>query len=106
AADNLPGGNETVLVVEDEPLVRAYVVSQLQSLGYRTLEPSESGEALSILGGEETIDALSTDIVLPGGVNGRELANRARELRPGLPVLFTSGYSEDVVTRNGTLEPG
>jgi PAS domain S-box-containing protein len=106
AADELPGGSETVLVVEDEPLVRAYVLSQLQALGYRTLEASESAEALAILGGDETIDALFTDIILPGGVNGRELANRARELRPGLPVLFTSGYSEDVVTRNGTLEPG
>ncbi|MCF4128798.1 histidine kinase famiy protein [Methylobacterium sp. SyP6R] len=90
-------GDETVLVVEDSDDVRALAREYLESLGYRVLAARDGEEALGILEGEERIDLLFSDIVMPGGVNGLILAERAGRMRPDLPVLLTTGYNEDLV---------
>lgn len=100
------GGTETVLVVEDDILVRKYVVSQLKILGYRVFEASEANSALEILHQIPNIELLFTDVVMPGGMGGRELSEAARALRPDLKVLFTSGYTENSIVHNGKLDPG
>ncbi len=98
------GGRETVLLVEDDELVRAHAEMLLRSLGYRVLGVGAGRAALDLLRREPTIDLLFTDVVLPGGMNGKELSERARELRPGLPVLFTSGYTEGAMQHQGRLD--
>ncbi len=98
-----PGGGARVLLVEDDPLVRDQVARQLQSLGYRVTLAADGRTALEILAGEETFALLMTDIVMPGGLNGRQLADQARLLWPSLPVLFTSGYTDDAIVREGRL---
>ncbi|QWG17546.1 PAS domain S-box protein [Bradyrhizobium sediminis] len=100
------GGNETILVVEDDPLVRAYVNTQLQSLGYKTLSAANSVEALAIADSGAAFDLLFTDIIMPGRLNGRQLAAEMASLRPSLKVLFTSGYTENAVIHHGRLDPG
>ncbi len=87
------GGPETVLAVEDNPGLRRVVVRQLKELGYRVLEAEDGPAALKILDGE-AVDLLFTDIVMPGGLNGYELARTARDRRPGLKVVLTSGFPE------------
>ncbi|AFM31320.1 MULTISPECIES: ATP-binding protein [Stutzerimonas stutzeri subgroup] len=87
------GAGETILVVEDEPVVRALVVEVLNELGYETLEAGEASEALCITESEQRIDLLISDVGLPG-MNGRQLADIARQQRPGLKVLFATGYAE------------
>ncbi len=101
-----PGGTETVLVVEDDQMVRDYVVAQLQSLGYTVIEAANGPTAVTILDSAEPVDLLFTDIVMPGGMSGRELADEARRRRPQLKVLFTSGYTENAVVHHGRLDPG
>lgn len=101
-----PGGNETILVVEDDPFVRGYAVATLEGLGYKTLLAANGPEALSRLGSDAPIDMLFTDIVMPGGMNGWDLAQRAGELRPGIKVLFTSGYALDTLLANGRVLQG
>ncbi len=101
-----PRGRETILVVEDDTLVRQHVVSALETLGYRVLGAANGPEALEVLRTTDDLDLLFTDVVMPGGMNGRELADAARELRPNLPVLFTSGYTEDAIVHHGRLDPG
>ena len=86
------GGSETILVVEDERAVQDVARAFLDSLGYRILTADGAVEALRILGDTAGIDLLFTDVVLGEGMNGAELGERARQLRPGLPVLLTSGY--------------
>jgi len=100
-----PRGRETILVTEDDPFVRAYVVSALQDLGYRVIAAEDAREALKHLteGGE--IDLLFTDIVMPGGMNGWELAERAQQIRPGLRLLFTSGYALETLVARGRIHP-
>jgi signal transduction histidine kinase/ActR/RegA family two-component response regulator len=100
------GGTETVLLVEDDELVRQYARDQLVSLGYRVFTASNGVEALDVIRGRADIDLLFTDIVMPGGMNGRALADAVREIRPDLPVLFTSGYSQDAIVHEGRLDPG
>lgn len=100
------GGTEHVLVVEDDELVRDHVTAMLSNLGYAVVAAPNGPEALKFLRSDAPIDLLFTDVVMPGGMNGRQLADAARELRPDLPVLFTSGYAEDVIGRQGGLEPG
>jgi PAS domain S-box-containing protein len=100
------GEGETVLVVEDDPAVRLLVLEVLSELGYVGLEASDSQGALQILGGRERIDLLISDVGLPGGLNGRQLAEIAREQRPELPVLFVTGYAERAAERRGFLAPG
>lgn len=89
-----PGGNETILVVEDDADLRETVVTALGQLGYRVLAASNAQTALRILAGTEHIDLLFTDVMMPGGVLGPTLAKRARELRPDIEVLFTTGYAD------------
>jgi signal transduction histidine kinase len=100
------GGHGTILVVEDDSLVRAYVVAQIQSLGYATLAASNGQEALAVLRSSDPIDLLFTDVIMPGSMNGRELSIEALKLRPTLKVLFTSGYTENAMDKNGRVDPG
>ena len=97
---------ETVLVVDDEPTVRMLVVEVLEDLGYSTLEAADGPGGLQILNSSARLDLLITDVGLPGGMNGRQLADAGRALRPGLKVLFITGYAENAVVGNGHLEPG
>jgi PAS domain S-box-containing protein len=100
------GGNNIILVVEDDALVRDYVIAQLNGLGYRTLEASNGAEALVLLNQHPRIDLLFTDVIMPGGMGGRELADAASALKPDLKVLFTSGYTENSIAHNGRLDAG
>ena len=103
---DLPRGSETVLLVEDEAAVREVTREQLESLGYRVLSCADAAEALAACAGRaDPLHLLLTDVVMPG-MNGRELAERLTRGRPGLRVLYTSGYGEDVIARHGVLEPG
>jgi CheY-like chemotaxis protein len=96
-------GDETILIVEDDVLLRAYVVIQVRGLGYRTLVAGDAREALAIIDGSEQIDLLFTDIVMPGAMNGRQLAIEALNRRPLLKVLYTTGYARDAVILGGGL---
>jgi len=99
------GGHGKILVVEDDSLVRAYVVAQIQSLGYTTLSASDAQEALSVLRSSDPVDLLFTDVIMPGSMNGRELSIEALKLRPTLKVLYTSGYTENAIGEDGRLDP-
>jgi CheY-like chemotaxis protein len=99
-------GSETILVVDDEPLVRMLAVEQLQELGYLVLEAEDGPSALKILGSERPVSLLITDVGLPGGINGRQLADAARTNRPDLEVLFITGYAENAVLNHGHLDKG
>jgi len=99
-------GQETILVVEDDPLVQGYVIAQLGSLGYRTLTASDGASALALVDQGSSFDLLFTDIIMPGGMNGRELAEAVRLRRPGVRVLYTSGYTDDTMIHEGHLDPG
>ncbi len=103
AEPDLVGGSEHVLVVEDEDLLRSHVVAELTRLGYRVSQASAAAEALATLRDHDDVDLLLTDVVMPGGMNGRELADEALALRPGLRVIFTSGYTQDAINDNGRL---
>jgi CheY-like chemotaxis protein len=96
---------ERVLVVEDEPDVRMLVVDVLKELGYRVEVACDSHEALPVLQGNEPVDLLVTDVGLPG-LNGRQLAEVARQHRPGLKVLFMTGYAREAEVRGDFLDPG
>jgi len=89
-----PTGSETILLVEDDAMVRAYVKNELRALGYRVIVTSNGPEALEVLRQPGQIDLLFTDVVMPGGLFGPQLAAEASRLRPGLKLLFTSGYSD------------
>jgi two-component system, cell cycle sensor histidine kinase and response regulator CckA len=100
------GGSETVLIVEDEELVRAFVVRALRSHGYQCREARDAGEALRLLEqGQARIDLVITDVVMPG-MSGGALGDRLALLRPGLPVLYTSAFVDEDVIRRGLLEQG
>ncbi|RKG85539.1 PAS domain-containing hybrid sensor histidine kinase/response regulator [Corallococcus terminator] len=96
---------ETVLVVEDEEVIRALIVEVLRELGYRALEACDGTEGLRLLRGAPRLDLLVTDMGLPG-LNGRQLADAGRAARPGLKVLFMTGYAENAAVSSGFLEPG
>jgi PAS domain S-box-containing protein len=96
------GGGETVLAVEDNPILRRVVVRQLGELGYRVLEAETAGDALKLLE-RDTAAVLFTDVVLPGGVNGYELARTALARWPGLKIVLTSGFPENRINADGTL---
>jgi CheY-like chemotaxis protein len=85
--------DETVLIVEDDPKVMVIAVENMQALGYRVLTAVDAGCALEVLRGEEAVDILFSDVVMPGGMNGAQLAIEARRLRPRLKVLLVSGYT-------------
>jgi signal transduction histidine kinase len=100
------GGQETVLVVEDDEMVRRYACQQLRSLGYRVIDVDNGVAALALIEQRTDFDLLFTDVVMPGGMNGRALADAARKLRPGLRVLYTSGYTENAIVHHGRLDAG
>ncbi|MCA1326702.1 PAS domain S-box protein [Herbaspirillum sp. alder98] len=100
------GGNETVLVAEDDDEVSATVVELLSELGYRVLKARDAEAALSIIESGIAIDLLFTDVVMPGKLKSPEMARKARERIPGLAVLFTSGYTDNAIVHGGRLEPG
>ncbi|MET0124906.1 MAG: PAS domain-containing protein [Pseudomonas caspiana] len=101
----LTGQGETVLVVDDESSVRMLVTEVLSSLGYVAIEAADSQAGLRILQSDVRIDLLVTDVGLPGGINGRQMADAGRQCRPGLPVLFITGYAETTVLDKCHLEP-
>lgn len=100
------GGSEHLLVVEDDVLVREHLVAQLRDLGYRVTDASSGPEAYEIVKRMADIDLLFTDVVMPGGMNGRQLAEAALKLRPDLKVLYTSGYTENAIIHHGRLDAG
>jgi CheY-like chemotaxis protein len=102
-----PAGREnaTVLVVEDDPLVRTMARRSLADAGFDVLEAANGREALALLGEHEDVDAVLTDLAMPE-LGGQELAERLSEFRPGLPVVFMSGYTDDDLTRRGLLAAG
>lgn len=99
-------GSKTILVVDDEPLVRMVTVEVLEDLGYNVLEAEDGPSALRLVTACPEIDLLLTDVGLPNGMNGRQLADAIRAPRPDLPVLFVTGYAENAVLNHGHLERG
>ena len=97
---------ETVLVVDDEPTVRMLVIEVLEELGYKAIEAADGAAGLKLLQSSARIDLLVTDVGLPGGMNGRQMADAARVGRPELKILFITGYAENAVVGNGFLDPG
>ena len=105
-ATPVEGGHETILVVEDDKMVRDYVLTQLHSLGYVTRDAANAAEALAIVETGQPFDLLFTDVIIPGGMNGRQLADEVAKRRSGIKVLFTSGYTENAIIHHGRLDPG
>jgi signal transduction histidine kinase len=103
---SVEGGRETILVVEDDHLVRTFVVGQIQSLGYATLAAVNAAEALVVIDSPTEIDLLFTDMIMPGSMNGRQLADKALQRRSSLKILFTSGYSNEAIIHHGHLDAG
>jgi signal transduction histidine kinase/ActR/RegA family two-component response regulator len=99
-------GRETVLLVDDDDIVRATVGEMLEELGYTVVDAAGGEEALALLQRGDTIDLLFTDVVMPGPLNGRKLADAAKKIDPDLRVLFTSGYTENAIVHHGQLDPG
>ena len=97
---------ETVLIVDDEASIRMLIAEVLGDLGYSAIEAADGTAGLKVLQSDVRIDLLITDVGLPGGINGRQMAEAARETRPGLQVLFITGYAENAAISNGHLEPG
>jgi PAS domain S-box-containing protein len=104
--ERLPTGDEPVLVVEDDEAVRSFLVAALRSLGYRVIEAADGAAALSIVEQAPEISLLVTDVVLPHGMNGQEVAEEVRKRLPNVKVLFTSGYSENAIFHHDRLEEG
>ncbi|MDN7183738.1 response regulator [Caballeronia sp. SEWSISQ10-4 2] len=106
ANDPVTGGTETILVVEDDPNVRTTVVDMLTQLGYQVLKAADAQSALSVLESGVHIDLLFSDVVMPGPMRSVDLARRAKDMLPGLEVLFTSGYTENAIVHGGRLDQG
>lgn len=102
----LPGGTEKILIAEDDDLVRRQTVISLKALGYFVTDARDGVEALEILRSGKRFDLLFTDVIMPRGINGRQLAEASAALCPDMPVLFTSGYAQDHMTHQGQLDPG
>jgi CheY-like chemotaxis protein len=100
------GDGEVVLVIDDEPSIRMLITDVLSDTGYSVLEASDGPAGLRVLQSAARIDLLITDVGLPGGMNGRQVADVARTLRPDLKVLFITGYAENALMGNGHLEKG
>jgi len=103
---SIEGGHESILVVEDDRLVRDYVLAQLHSLGYVTLQAANAAEALAIVTSGKPFDLLFTDVIMPGKMNGRQLADEVLKTRPDLRVVYTSGYTENAIIHHGRLDSG
>ena len=95
----MPGHGETILVVEDDAEVRELVIGLMANLGYQTLAAENGADAIAIIEARPDIALLFTDVVLPGGMSGPDIARAAVALRPGLKVVFTSGYAQDALDR-------
>ena len=108
AVEQLPRAKagETVLVVDDEPIIRMLIGDTLTELGYTGIEAGDAASGLKVLESDVAIDLLITDVGLPGGMNGIEMAKKARQRRPGLKVLYVTGYAENAAISNGGLPPG
>jgi len=106
AQSGVVGGNETILVVEDDDSLREFSTAALIELGYRVISAKSAPRALELLDRNSNIDLLFTDVVLPDGKNGRQLADEARRRRPGLRVLYTSGYTRNAIVHHGRLDRG
>jgi signal transduction histidine kinase len=108
AAHALSAGaaDRVILIVEDDEDVRAHAVAMLRELGYSIVEAADGHAALRVLDVRSDVRLLFTDVGLPGGLNGRQLADQARVRRPGLPVLFTTGYARNAIVHHGRLDPG
>jgi CheY-like chemotaxis protein len=106
ASSEFERGDESILIVEDDAVVREYVVAQISRLGYDTLAVSNGAEALAIINGPERIDLLFTDVIMPGSMDGRQPAIEPQKRRPELKVLFTSGYTENAIVHHGRLDAG
>jgi PAS domain S-box-containing protein len=102
----IQGGGETILLVEDDAMVRDFVVTQLRSLGYTVVTAASGNAALSEVESGTAFDLLLTDVIMPGGMNGRQLADEVSRRRPGARILYTSGYSEDAIMHHGRLDRG
>jgi CheY-like chemotaxis protein len=102
---SVEGGHETILVVEDDPAVRNSVTVQLDSLGYKTIMAHNAEQALRLIDSGAEFDLLFTDVIMPGAMNGRRLAEEAVKRRRPLRVLFTSGYTENAIVHHGRLDP-
>jgi CheY-like chemotaxis protein len=104
---DIPAGRgELILVVEDEAAVRERSVASLRELGYRVMAAGDGRSALRLLEREPAIRLLFTDVGLPGGMSGRQLADAARISRPDLKVLYTTGYARNAIVHGGVLDPG
>jgi CheY-like chemotaxis protein len=99
-------GHETILVVEDDRLVKDYVLAQLHALGYGTLDVGTAAEALALVDAGNEFDLLFTDVIIQGAMNGRQLAGEISRRKPDLKVLFTSGYTENALIHHGRLDSG
>ncbi len=86
--------------------MRKYVITQIESLGYTTFEAANAAEALNVIDTAATVDLLFTDVIVPGIMNGRQLVDVARQRRPSLKVLYTSGYTENAIVHHGRLDTG
>jgi CheY-like chemotaxis protein len=106
ATARLQGGDAAILLVEDDDLVRRYTRDLLVSLGYEVKVADSGPEALRVLETEEPFELLLTDVVMPGGMSGRDVAQAAASMRPGMAILFMSGYTEDAIVHHGRLDPG
>jgi PAS domain S-box-containing protein len=101
--ESVPKGRETILVAEDDPFVRFSVIHRLESLGYGVIAVVNAEQALQKLRANPSIDLLFTDIIMPGGMSGWELGDMARQIRPGLPIIYTSGYALETLVRHGRI---
>jgi CheY-like chemotaxis protein len=104
--DLVRGKGETVLIVEDDPDVRDYTVEMVSDLGYRVLSAGDGATALRQLASQRDVSLLFTDVGLPGGMNGRQLAEQALRRQPRLKVLYTTGYARNAIVHQGRLDPG
>ena len=101
---NVASGRETILVVEDQAAVRRIGKALLKSLGYQIFEADDGAAALALIRSNDDIDLLFTDVVMPGGISGTELAVQARQLRPDMKVLFTSGFNDTIILNTDALK--
>jgi signal transduction histidine kinase/CHASE3 domain sensor protein/CheY-like chemotaxis protein len=106
AAVSVAGGHETIMVVEDDALVRGFVVAQLHGLGYKTIDAADSRAAMLHVEKGTPFDLLFTDVIMPGGMAGRQLADEIIKRRPGMKVLYTSGYTDNAIVHHGRLDEG
>ncbi len=106
AAVPVAGGHETIMVVEDDALVRNFVVAQLHGLGYKTIDAADSRAAMAHVEKGTPFDLLFTDVIMPGGMTGRQLADEIAKRRPGMKVLYTSGYTDNAIVHHGRLDEG